>query len=228
MSPDSAAAQAAWREAAARLVQALEAAADDELRLLLLKRLARQFGELGYPGFLKLVTIVAESAHDTAQRRLADAFALGLRRLDVPSGQLTSWGGGNVWPAVQGDIPAHRLGAAYFVNAAPKRQLGPIEYLTVWFCQHTQRPYLSEAGYRDNLARLVGLMNRSPAARELYPRKIEADLATASEGAYTRLTRERLRVLAQAWIEAQPPEAVAAAACGCAAATSFERQRLRL
>jgi hypothetical protein len=222
----------AWREAAARLVQGLRAAENDaELRLSLLKRLARRFGELGYPGFIKLLLTVAQSDEAQAKRLLADAFALGLRRMDIPSGQLTSWGGGNVWPALQqegGGVPAHRLGSAYYVNAAPRRQLGPLEYLTVWFCQYTQRPYLGEPVYRETLAQLVALMDCSAEARRLYPLKIRSDLDAAAEGTYTRQTRERLRALSEAWIAGASGAQVATAAASSAPPASEARQRLLL
>jgi hypothetical protein len=213
----------AWRESAARLAQALRAAESDvELRLSLLKRLARRFGELGYPGFIKLLVTIAESEEAQVKRLLAEAFALGLRRLDMPSGQLTSWGGGNVWPALQsGGVPAHRLGSAYYVNASPRRQLGPLEYLTVWFCQHTQRPYLGEPVYRDALAQLIVLLDHNDEARRLYPLKIRSDLDGAAEGTYTRQTRERLRALSEAWLAGGSGTDVAAAA---AMPSSLERK----
>jgi hypothetical protein len=198
-----------WREAGARLAQFLESTVDEELCLATLKQLSRRFGDHGYPGFLKLLLIIAESSNTTAQRRLADAIALGLRRGDAPSGVLTSWGGTRFWSTQQplhaGMLPGNVLGVA------PRRHLDPLAYLTVWFSQRTHRPYLSESIYRDSLALLIGLFNGSRAAREWYPLKIEADL-TCIEGAFTRQTRQRLAVLASAWRQGQPVRAIAAAA----------------
>src|ERR1700723_3003319 len=71
---------APWRESAARLTQLLERGADDELCLAVLKQLNRRFGEQGYPGFLKLLLIVAESGHGAAQQRLADCTGVGFGR----------------------------------------------------------------------------------------------------------------------------------------------------
>lgn len=155
---------------------------------------------------------------------MADTLALGLRRMDLPSGQLTSWGGSNAWPALQG-FPGGTIGGTHFVNTAPQRQLGPIEYLTVWFCQRTQRPYLGERAFRDSLAKLVALFDCSREARELYPLKIESDLATGPEGAYTRQARERLGAIVSAWKRGEPPAAVADAAAGLGSAASAERSR---
>ena len=200
---------APWRESAARLTQLLERDADDELCLAVLKQLNRRFGEQGYPGFLKLLLIVAESGHGAAQQRLANCMALGLRRGDAPSGVLTSWGATRFWsnqtPLRAGMLPGN------IVGVAPRRQLDPVEYLTVWFSQRTHRPYLGELTYRESLTRLLGLFDTSTVARLWYPLKIEADLA-GIEGAFTRQTRRRLAVIAAGWKQGQPAGLIAAAA----------------
>jgi hypothetical protein len=206
LSPFSADLGAPWLESGARLALALESSADEERGLAVLKALNGRFGDTGYPAFLKLLLIVAESANTEAKRRLADAIALGLRRGDAPSGVLTSWGATRFWSAREplraGMLPGNLLGVA------PRRMLDPIEYLTVWYSQRTHRPYLSESAYRDCLTRLIELCNCSRAAREWYPLKIEADLA-GIEGAFTRQTRQRLALLAEGWKNGQSPNAVA-------------------
>jgi hypothetical protein len=198
---------APWRESAARLAQVLDSSADDELCLSVLKQLNRRFGDHGHPGFLKLLLIVAESSNVRAQRRLADALALGLRRGDAPSGALTSWGATQFWsmqqPLNAGMLPGN------LASIAPRRQLDPIEYLTAWFSQRTHRPYLGEATYRGCLERLLRLFDTSPLARQWYPLKIEADLA-GIEGAFTRQTRQRLGTLVDAWKQGQPAALIAA------------------
>lgn len=200
---------APWRESAARLIQVLESTTDPELSLAVLKQLARRFGDHGFPGFLKLLLTVSESSNELAHRKLADAIALGLRRGDAPSGVLTSWGATRFWSDQQ-PLRAGMLPGNLF-SAAPRRQLDPIEYLTVWFSQRTHRPYLSEAAYYECLVRLLALFNSSPLAREWYPLKIEADLA-GIEGAFTRQTRQRLGILADTWKRGQPVAVIAAAA----------------
>lgn len=202
---------APWRESAARLVQMLESTTDPELCLAVLKQLTRRFGDHGFPGFLKLLLTVAESSNELARRKLAEAVALGLRRGDAPSGVLTSWGATRFWSDQQ-PLRAGMLPGNLF-SAPPRRQLDPIEYLTVWFSQRTHRPYLSEAAYHECLIRLLALFNSSPPAREWYPLKIEADLA-GIEGAFTRQTRQRLAILVEAWKQGQPVAVIAAAAAG--------------
>src|SRR5262249_10847540 len=108
-------------------------------------------------------------------------------------------------PLNAGMLPGNAFGMA------PRRQLDPLAYLTVWFSQRTHRPYLSEESYRLCLQLLISLFNSSDAARRWYPLKIEADL-TGIEGAFTRQTRQRLAVLAAAWKHEQPVHAIAAAA----------------
>ena len=202
---------APWRESAARLVQMLESATDPELCLAVLKQLTRRFGDHGFPGFLKLLLTVAESSNELARCKLAEAVALGLRRGDAPSGVLTSWGATRFWSDQQ-PLRAGMLPGNLF-SAPPRRQLDPIEYLTVWFSQRTHRPYLSEAAYHECLIRLLALFNSSPPAREWYPLKIEADLA-GIEGAFTRQTRQRLAILVDTWKQGQPLDVIAAAAAG--------------
>ncbi|MFL6604227.1 MAG: hypothetical protein ACJ8R9_23245 [Steroidobacteraceae bacterium] len=198
-----------WRESAARLGEFLELTADEERCLAVLNLLCRRFGDHGYPGFLKLLLIVGESGNGVGKQRLSEAMALGLRRGDVPSGVLTSWGATRFWTAQQplhaGMLPGNSMGVA------PRRQLDPLAYLTVWFCQRTHRPYLSEPTYRTCVARLVELFNSSSTARQLYPLKIEADL-TGIEGAFTRQTRQRLAALADSWKRGLTIEQVASAA----------------
>jgi len=203
-----------WRESAARLCEFLELTADPERCLTVLNLLCRRFGDHGYPGFLKLLLILGDSGSDLGKQRLSEAVALGLRRGDVPSGVLTSWGATRFWTAQEplhsGMLPGNSMGVA------PRRQLDPLAYLTVWFCQRTHRPYLSESTYRSCVARLVDLFNSSHAARQLYPLKIEADLS-GIEGAFTRQTRHRLSALADSWKRGLSIAQVASAASETAA-----------
>lgn len=203
-----------WREAAARLAQSLRQAQDHEQRLALLKQLARRCGDnpqlQGYPAFLKLLLIIGESDELDARHLVADAFVLGLRRLDLPSGSLTSWGAGAFSTSLQSASIAQLSGG--YQMPAPTRQLGPVEYLTVWFCQRTQRPFLDERSFRRSLQGLVRLFDVQPELRQLYPLKIHADASGGFDGAYTRVTRERLLALAGAWQRGESAAAIASAA----------------
>jgi len=181
-----------WRQSAQRLLAFLETTQDAERALAVLNLVCRRFGDHGYPGFLKLLLIIGNSAATLAKQRLSDAIALGLQRGNVPSGVLTSWG-------------ATRL------SASQQRQLDPLCYLTVWFCQRTHRPFLSESTYRDCVVTLLELFNYSRAARELYPLKIDADLA-GIEGAFSQQTRRRLGALAESWRRDLSVERIASAA----------------
>lgn len=203
----------ALQRAADRLIAALEAKADDEYRLAVLKRVARRFGETDYPLLLRLFTLVAEAGDDAAKRLVADTLAGALERADLPSGSLTSWGGSRLPQPGAGGLSVEMLSRGFF-GATPNRRLGPIEYLTVWHFQRTQRTHLSKDAYAQALAQLVALLDHSERARRLYPAKLEADSQSDLEGAYTRATRDRLRAIAQAWRAGALPQAVAAAALG--------------
>ena len=200
----------ALRVAADRLVSALSAHDDPEYRLAVLKRLVRRLGEEHYPLFLRIVGVVAESDDARAQRILAETFGTALRRMDLPGGALSSWGATRL-PDQAAPVAASALSGQFF-GATPRRLLGPVEYLTVWYLQRTQRTSLSAATFRHSLARLIALLNRSEEARLLYPQKLAADARNELEGAYTRATRDRLAAIAAAWRDGRTPDEVAEAA----------------
>lgn len=198
------------RTAAARLVSALSSHADPEYRLAVLKRLVRRLGDDNYPLFLRVLGVIADSDDQRAHRVLAETFGTALRRMDLPGGALSSWGATGL---PQSDIPlAASTFSGQFFGATPQRMLGPIEYLTVWHLQRTQRQVLGEEAFVASLARMVALMNHSEDARTLYPQKLAADAQSEMEGAYTRTTRDRLAAIAAAWKAGRSPEEVAAAA----------------
>lgn len=212
---DAAPSPAALRTAAARLIASLSAHEDDEYRLTVLRRLARRLGEERYPLFLRLLNVVAESDDEHARRLLADTFGAALRRMDMPGGALSSWGATRLPDS--GTLQVSALSGQFF-GATPRRLLGPVEYLTVWHLQRTQRIVLGADSYRDALAKLVSLFNCSDEARRLYPQKLAADALNELEGAYTRATRDSLAAIADAWQAGRTPEQVAQAALGAGAA----------
>lgn len=188
------------RETAARLAGALRSERNPEYRLAILKRLARRLGDGAYPVFLKLLSIVAESDDDVAKSAVAEALVLALNRMDLPSGHITSWGGSNL----RGGEAEGREPSA---STSPRRQLGPIEFLTAWYAQRTQLPQLDEKHYAQTLSLLIELCNHSPELRRLYPAKLDADSRSELEGAYTRVTRDTLAAIAKSWdAEASPAD----------------------
>ncbi len=205
----------ALRSAADRLVSALVAHTDPEYRLTVLKRLVRRLGEERYPLFLRILGVVAESGDERAQRLLADTFGTALRRMDLPGGALSSWGATRL-PDQATPVAASAFSGQFF-GATPRRMLGPVEYLTVWHLQRTQRTALGAETFRASLGSMIALLNHSGDARALYPQKLAADAHSELEGAYTRATRERLAVIASAWKSGLPADAVAQAALDAAA-----------
>jgi hypothetical protein len=202
--------------AARRLIQALLASNNEEYRLALLKRVVKRLGDAGYPRFLKMLLIIAESKDERAKKLLAETLGLALKRMDLPSGQLTSWGASQLQT---GEAMSAGLLSGMMLAGAPKRSFGPIEYLTVWFGQNTQRQRLSAEVYSSSLATLIDLLGRSQLAAQLYPLKLDADAQNELEGAYTRTTRDRLRLIAQSWAAAQPAAKIAEQASNLAGPT---------
>src|SRR5262249_45963214 len=154
---------------------------------------------------LKLLKTVAESNDAQAKEALAETLAAGLRRDDLPGGQLTSWGGSRLLPAARdsGGVLAGR-----FLGAMPRKTFGPIEYLTAWLCQGTQRTRLGAPAYADALAQLIALVNCSSDARARYPVKLEAESRNELEGAYTQATRQCLADIAARWRANESPGAI--------------------
>lgn len=198
------------RVAADRMVSALAAHADPEYRLTVLKRLVRRLGEDRYPVFLRLLGVVAESDDTRAQRLLADTIGTALRRMDLPGGALSSWGATRL-PDSAAPVSASDFSGQFF-GGTPRRILGPVEYLTVWHLQRTQRTALSAETFHTSLSRMIALLNQSEDARTLYPQKLAVDAQNELEGAYTRATRERLAAIATAWKAGRSPDEIAQAA----------------
>jgi len=187
-------------ETTRRLVAALQREPSLELRLALAKRLVRQLGDEAYPVFLKMLLIVAESEDTAAKQCIADLLAAAAQRMDLPSGQLSAWGSA---ANASGSMNRRRL-------------LGPIEYLTVWYCQQTQRPVLDRTLYADALRKLLALFDLNAQLRTFYADKIAAEVGLELEGTYTCETRQILGRLAQRWQQpgSTPHEVVQAAVQG--------------
>ncbi|HEY0179230.1 MAG TPA: hypothetical protein VGC30_06315, partial [Dokdonella sp.] len=118
-----------------------------------------------------------------------------------------SWGASNLHAG--GAVEANAFDAGAFARSTPRRQLGPIEFLTAWYAQRTQLPQLDEQCYAQTLALLIELCNHSAELRRLYPAKLIADSRNELEGAYTRVTRDALATIAQAWSSDAAPGEIA-------------------
>lgn len=212
----------ALRESAGRLAHSLLTAPNDDFRLAVMKRTARKLGEQDdYPTFLKLLITIAESTEIHAKRMVAATLRNALKRMDLPVGSLTSWGGSRLWSPGTA-LPPGVFDQGLFGDA-PRRWFGPIEYLTAWSCQRTQRGMLDDRVYANATAALIGLVNCDEEAAVLYPNKLDSDTRTELEGVYTRDARTRLSALAAAWKSGKTPEQIAAAAVS---ATAGDQQKL--
>lgn len=180
-------------ETTRRLISALQQEPSGDMRLALAKRLVRQLGDDAYPVFLKILLIVAESEDASAKQLVTDLLASAAQRMDLPSGQLSAWGGSSR------PDEASLMSPGSAASMTRKRLLGPIEYLTVWYCQQTQRPMLEEPLYADALRKLIGLFGLNLQLRELYADKLAADASNELEGTFTRDSRDILNRLSQSW-----------------------------
>lgn len=198
----------AWRGKAERLMAVLGTLQDDALKVSLLNKIAKNNHDLAFPGFLKLLLIVAESDSDNARNTLSDTLASALDRREMPTGELSAWGTRHLWNK---EIVGRSSFSISSLNTVQPRHLAPVEYLTVWYCQSTQRPFLSKESYQASLVNLIHLISCNATAKQVYPQRILEELLTAPEGAFTRQTQCRLAILAEAWLAGESPEKIAEA-----------------
>lgn len=197
--------------ASVQLMAGLDACRNSpEACLALVKRLARTLGREpdGYPCLLKLLLIVAEHGSADERRLLSETLALGLRRGDLPSGAVSMWGGSSAWPSATSafeGLSAAQLQMGHTASAAaPRRWLGPLEYLTAWRFQKTQHPPLEHAVYRRSMAMLIDLLDQDASCRKLYPAHLRRLVDEAVDGQFTRQTRQALMRLADTWESGSP------------------------
>lgn len=195
-----------------RLISALQFRHEDEFRVAVLNRVARELGEGGYPTFLRLLMLIEESDDQSAKRIVAQTFGSALKRSNLPGGRLTSWGATRL--PVSAEPVLARTVSARFYQGAPERRLGPIEYLTVWYCQRTQRTSLDAGVYAKSLGQLISLMNLSTDASTLYPQKLHAIAGLEIEGTFTRTASQKLQNIAAAWQTNELPQRIADTAVG--------------
>jgi len=185
------------------LLDALNCQSSADLRAAVLNRVAKQLGDEWYPAFIKIACVIGESDDESAKRLLADSLAHAMKKGDLPSGSLTSWGVSGDWIPTPAGVPRS------FFRSAPRRSLGPIEYLSSWHSQSTNRAPLSDDVYRTSLTGLLRLFNASPAAARVYQIKLQADSVNELEGTFTAITRARLSTISSLWSEGVQPAEIA-------------------
>jgi hypothetical protein len=177
------------------LIHSLARCPDDDARVAVLKRVAKRLGDANYPVFIKVLTVVGESDDTAAKRLLADTLVSALLRGDLPSGSLTGWGSAGAWA----DGAAGALPASSFLRSPPRRLFDPIEYLTAWYSQTTDRVRLRPDLYAATLAALMSLFEGSGGGARAYGAKLADDAANQPEGTFAEITRARLFEIARAW-----------------------------
>jgi len=185
------------------LLEALARHPSADRRAALLNRVARRLSDEWYPAFIKIACVIGESHDDSAKRLLAEALAHAMKTGDLPSGSLTSWGASTDWLPAPAGVPSA------FFRSIPKRSLGPIEFLSSWHSQSTNRAPLCDDVYRTALTSLLELFNASPAAARVYQSKLQSDSVNEPEGTFTCVTRARLSAIASLWAEGRSPAEIA-------------------
>ena len=186
-----------------RLITLLERIEDIELLANLLSRLTHKKNGLSYIEFLGFLILVSEHQNRSLHVRLAESLNLAMHNSNFPTGELSAWGAGSAWHEFSGPgFSAHQLAMI------PKRRYGILEFLTVWYGQKTQKTYLSGSLYRFALIRLLYLFDASPTLRERYCQHLLLVVETGFDGAYSKASRARLRVLANSWQQRLAPDEI--------------------
>ncbi len=180
-----------------RLLATLVSRSEPDFRLAVLNRLCSGPTSQPYPVFLKLLLTIAGSDDSSAKAVVADTIGHGLASMNLPCGVLNSWGS-----------------SARQMSTSSARLLGPIEYLTAWSCQPTERLALREATYCSALGLLIHLCNYSDSARRAYPLHLQAEITTRPTGTYSTFCSSRLATIARDWQAGLEADAVAAHAIG--------------
>jgi hypothetical protein len=190
--------------AARSLVRILHSEPRLEDRSQVLLKLNRELGDSWFPIYLKLLVVIGESAPPAAQTLVADAVAHGLQHGQTAGGTLGSWG-------VPTPLPMALAAAGKgFLRMSAARALDPLAYLIVWYSQSTSRERLPVDAFEKSLAAVLRLFDASAQARAIYQAKLQADVASSTEGAYSATSLLRIDVLVKAWLAAQPLHRIAA------------------
>ena len=191
--------------AANLLVRLLETAPHSEDRAQVLLNLTRGVGDAWYPLYIKLLAVIGESAPVAAQALVCDAVAHGLQHGQMAGGTLGSWGVPIQLPAV---VATAGRG---FLRMSAARVLDPLAYLTVWFSQSTSRQPLPIETFEKSLASVLRMFEASASARSIYQAKLQGDVASSAEGAYSATSLLRLSRLVADWKAELPAHRIAAA-----------------
>ena len=182
-----------------KLVHALRSATSIDVRIAVLKRVAKQYGDVGYPGFLKLLITIAESENENANRLIADTLFHCLQREDVPSGVLSAWG------CQASHMDVFTPGT---FSRPPNRNLGPVEYLLVWSLQRTQRRKLNLTACAYALYHLLVLVNHNTQSAQLYIARLNQLLSSDIDGTFTANTKHHLGKIVNSWSRNDSPQRI--------------------
>ena len=178
-----------WIEAGNTLVSALASQVSDSDRLAVLLEVCKRFDTELYPAFLKILCAIGHFGTDVARQQVACTLAVALKRSRLPSGRLSAWG----------------------LNSTAGRNLGPVEYLCVWYCDQAGPVPLDAEGFTTPALYLSRLIQSDTEATRLYREKLHQDSNASLEGTYSRRSRDLLKAMAACW--EQPVDAASLTVC---------------
>jgi hypothetical protein len=191
-----------WEAAAQRLVSALRAQGDDDLRSRLLERVSARFGDEHYLWFVQLLCAVQQFGDPSARSIVADALAGALARHRLPSGSIPAWGAPAIQPAAHPGVTTARA------SPAGTRRLGPIEFLCALLLQPGGRSTPQPGHIEFALRCIVALVGASSRAAELYVEQLVVRADDPLQGTLSRRTRDALRAIATHWRAGDTPERI--------------------
>ncbi len=136
-----------WRDAAQRLVNALNNVRDEEKRIWLLYRIAEDLGDDFYPALIKILCAVERFGDINARRLVSDVLHYALKTWRFPPAKTALWGG---------------LNRDEISEVADALEIGPLDYLLVRRFQDNGNERLTTEAFRSAATLLLSLIAISP------------------------------------------------------------------
>jgi hypothetical protein len=173
-----------WGVAAQTLLNGCEFFRETNQRIDLLEQLCRALGDYLYPAFIQILCVVDSSGNMQQKSLLVETLVAALQRGRMPTGRLNAWG--IAYPGA---------------DASAVRNIGPIEYLFMWYAQPSGREYLPQFEFKNAATRLMSLFESSPIAKKAYCEKMISDIHDPLGGALSNKLQLSISKMLESWAQ---------------------------
>ncbi|MET0026427.1 MAG: hypothetical protein ABW101_02220 [Candidatus Thiodiazotropha sp.] len=177
-----------WHQAAQLLVDGCHGLEQRDQRVDLMESICLGLGESLYPAFLKLLGLIGSKGNGATQSLITDTLVQALLTGRLPSGHLTAWG--------MSKFPGER-------HFGQTRSLGPVEYLLTWYAQPSGKGPLPIQVFINTSTDLLHLISSNEDAKNLYCKKLLADIEDPLDGALSSKTRYAMGIFVERWMNGE-------------------------